>query len=379
MTLATHSQLSEAVERERRRATVRSLDMSFNELADMYRTGELHITPSYQRTFRWSAAKQSQFVESMILEMPVPPIYAVEIREGKWELIDGLQRLSTYLHLRSELTIEDPNDLGTKLFEAGEDKLTLENCDIVPELNGYHFEDLTTSLQYRIRRSTLRLELVRQESNPHFAFHMFKRLNTGGEPLSNQEARNCSIRLLGTKFTDFIHDCIACVPFNVCIEDVTDEFRSRMGDGELVLRFFAFKNNLDEYVHDIDPFLTNFMERVTDDRIPFDFRHEKAVFERTFAVLSKTLAEKTGRRWTRNAFQGGFSVNHYEAFAIGVSRTIDQFDDEDSDVIARLTEALEEVKKNEELRKLTTGGGKNFRRLYEQKIGIVEAAIRAVI
>jgi len=93
--LASLQQLTVAFENERRKASVRSLDMSFNELADMYRTGELHITPEYQRTFRWSGAKQSQFIESIILEMPIPPIYAVEVAEGKWELIDGLQRTCT--------------------------------------------------------------------------------------------------------------------------------------------------------------------------------------------------------------------------------------------------------------------------------------------
>lgn len=86
---ATHEDLSRAVENERKRAMVRSLDISFNELADMYSTGEIHIAPAYQRLFRWSTAKQSQFIESIILEMPLPPIYMVEVGDAKWELIDG--------------------------------------------------------------------------------------------------------------------------------------------------------------------------------------------------------------------------------------------------------------------------------------------------
>lgn len=138
----------EAVERERKRAGVRALDLSFNELADMYKTGELEIKPEYQRTFRWSEEKCSRFIESIVLEMPVPPIYTVEIREGQWQLIDGLQRLSTYLYLRGELELPDRKPVIAKgTF------LRLEGCDIVRELNGLQFDELPTTLQYRIRRA----------------------------------------------------------------------------------------------------------------------------------------------------------------------------------------------------------------------------------
>src|SRR4051812_15474411 len=75
-----------------------SLDISFNELADMVDTGELDITPDYQRLFRWSEGARSRFIESLLLEMPVPPIYVVEEEDNKKLLIDGLQRVSSYLH-----------------------------------------------------------------------------------------------------------------------------------------------------------------------------------------------------------------------------------------------------------------------------------------
>src|SRR5690349_13798595 len=93
----------EAVDRKRKRAETKALDISLNELMDMYEAKELQIRPDYQRLFRWDVAKQSQFIESLILEMPVPPIFVIEVAEGKWELIDGLQRLSTFLHFRGKL------------------------------------------------------------------------------------------------------------------------------------------------------------------------------------------------------------------------------------------------------------------------------------
>ena len=119
-------QIINAVDERRKRAETSSLDMSLNELADMYSSNELTIRPEYQRLFRWSTEKQSQFIESLTSEMPIPPIFVIEVEEGKWELIDGLQRLSTYLHFRGELNAPELNPPIKK-----GDKLELEECDIV--------------------------------------------------------------------------------------------------------------------------------------------------------------------------------------------------------------------------------------------------------
>ena len=116
----------------------KSLDVSFNELYDMYKDGELTIAPDYQRLFRWEEEKQSRFVESLILEMPVPPIFVIETQDGVYELIDGLQRISSYLHFR-----------GEKLGETEDDFLVLQGCDIVPDLNGLNFNMLPKALQDR--------------------------------------------------------------------------------------------------------------------------------------------------------------------------------------------------------------------------------------
>jgi len=314
--------------------------------------------------------------------MPVPPIYTVEVGEAKWELIDGLQRLSTYLHFRGQLDLPDREPKIIK----GEDKLRLAGCDILTELNGYAFDDLSTTFQHRVRRATLRVEVVRRESNPKFAYYMFKRLNAGGEPLSDQEARNCSIRLLGTKFNDFIVRLKTDANFRRCTEDLTEEDCSRMEDAEMVLRFFAFKNNMGEYVHDISPFLTDFMERVTEEtssrHIKFDEALEEDVFRRTFKILAATLGPKTARRWVGPdaVYGGGFSRSHYEAFSVGVARLIDQIPAKPSTTkLQKIMAALEDAKRDPKLKPLTTGGGKNFKRIYEQKIALVANHLRGVL
>ena len=67
----------------------KSLDVSFNELYDMYQNAELKISPDYQRLFRWEGEKQSRFIESLILEMPVPPIFVIACREYQVICISG--------------------------------------------------------------------------------------------------------------------------------------------------------------------------------------------------------------------------------------------------------------------------------------------------
>ena len=128
----------------------KSLDVSFNELYDMYKNGELTISPDYQRLFRWEEEKQSRFVESLILEMPVPPIFVIETDDGICELIDGLQRISSYLHFRGEkLDVED-DDPDDEHDEANQDDyLRLEGCDIVPDLNGLTFNELPKACRLR--------------------------------------------------------------------------------------------------------------------------------------------------------------------------------------------------------------------------------------
>ena len=155
----------------------KSLDVSFNELYDMYLDGELAISPDYQRLFRWDEEKQSRFIESLILEMPVPPIFVIETEDGVYELIDGLQRISSYLHFR-----------GEKLGDERREPLRLDGCDIVKDLNGMTFESIPKALQIKIKikRSFVRMEVIKKESEKSLKYHMFKRLNTGGELLSKK-------------------------------------------------------------------------------------------------------------------------------------------------------------------------------------------------
>lgn len=351
-------ELIAAVDTRLKQVHTRSLDVSFNELLDMHSSNELNITPDYQRLFQWSEGARSRFIESLLLQMPVPPIYVVEEDDGKYLLIDGLQRISSYLHLRGQLEadhLDPPVRLGAKLV--------LSECDIVTELNGQTFDDLGTALQIRLKRAFVRVEVVRKGSDPKFKYYMFKRLNTGGEILSEQQIRNCTIRLLNSRFNDFIIRLSRVESFRKCTESLTMQRRLEAFDQELVLRFFAFKNNRDNFKHDVADFLTKYMESMSDPNSPdiFNYEREEAIFVKTFKILELALGDEafSYANKARTKLTGGFSVYHYEAFTIGLQTCIDRVEVDQQDQINRLEQIFREIKLNEAFIGITTGGGKN--------------------
>jgi len=348
-----------------------SLDLSFNELLDMYLDGELDIKPEYQRLFRWTEGARSRFIESLLLEMPVPPIYVVEDENGSYELIDGLQRFSSYLHLRGQLDaphLPNPIKLG--------DTLKLEDCDIVKELNGYSYEGLPLALKIRLKRAFVRVEVVRKGSDKKFRYHMFKRLNTGGTELTPQQLRNCVIRMLDSTFIDFIIECSKNSDFITCVSKISEDQKLGVYDQELVLRFFALKNYRNKFVHDLSDFLTEYMEIVTEQETLnslFNYEKEQNIFSKTFKILNLILGEKIFGRWGSIAPQSNFAVYQYESIVIAIQKVIDNIDENNEAHIDKVKQVILNIKKNKKFITQTTGGGKNSKGALAKRIEIAES------
>jgi hypothetical protein len=347
-----------------------SLDISFNELLDMFKSGELVIAPEYQRLFRWSELKQSQFIESIALEMPIPPIYVIELEDGRYELIDGLQRISTYLHFRGE---------HPDIPEA----LALKHCDIVPELDGYTFASLPQALQYKLRRPFVRVEVIRRGSDIRYRYHMFKRLNTGGEDLSDQEVRNCTIRLLSSRFNDFIIDCARYAPYKICLDRVSEEKKKQMYFEECVLRFFALLNYRDRYDHLVGEFLTEYMEAVSDPTVStqFDYATGRDAFTRTFDILNAALGDQSFSTVNRSSgtIMNNFSVNHFEALSLGVATHAARLDPANEGQMGRLRSSLMDLKSSQAFTQVTAGGGLNYAKPLNDRIALATNIIGEIL
>ncbi|MEV4558284.1 DUF262 domain-containing protein [Kitasatospora sp. NPDC049285] len=358
-------ELIQAVDQKITAVRTQSIDFSFNELADMYESEELIIDPEFQRMFRWTEGAQARFIESLLLELPVPPIFLIERDDRVYELIDGLQRISSFLHFRGELEVD-----GEKL-----PPLVLSDCDIVPELNGRTHANLPRALGIKLKRSYIRAEILRKESDPRLRYYMFKRLNTGGEELSKQEVRNATIRLLSNEFNQYIIELSRNSDFMFCSETLTENARREKFDQELVLRFFAFKNAGSTYRHDIADFLTDYMEDISDpsSTSQFDYVREREVFEKTFKVI-RVIADvmEIGPRVMGTVSRTGdprwqFSVYHYEGIVLGIQRVLDRLDPSDSTQMARIAEVVRGGKSDPDFLR-ATGGGKNDRNSLRARI-----------
>lgn len=321
----------------------KSLDVSFNELYDMYQNEELTISPDYQRLFRWEEEKQSRFVESLILEMPVPPIFVIEADEGVYELIDGLQRISSYLHFR-----------GERLGDTEDDFLKLRGCDIVTDLNGLTFNDLPKALQIKIKRSFVRMEVIKKESETSLKYHMFKRLNTGGELLSAQEIRNCTIRLLGSEGIDFLEECSKNIDFKAVIKRIgSDKMKTRY-DQELILRFFAIKNDIESYRYPVTEYLTRYLEKITTAEIKFDYQKEKDVFDKTFKFINNNWGEEAFSGKTANGtVKNEFVLYYYDGIAVPIASLINNITE--SSYIKKVVDNINSIKYGSELQSYKTG------------------------
>lgn len=348
------SNLIEIVDAKIEKVRTKSLDISFNELLDMYENDELIISPDYQRLFRWSVEKQSRFIETLILELPLPPIFVIEIEEGKYELIDGLQRVSSYLHFRGVL--EDKNTLK------------LEDCDIIPELNGYTYSNFPKTLQIKLKRNFIRVEVLRKESDIDLRYHMFKRLNSGGEILSEQEIRNCTIRILNPKINEFIISLSQNENYKNTISKLTTDEKEKKKDEELVLRYLTLKNNLDNYFYPFDEYLTKYMEDIANESVNFDYELEEENFVKTFMVLNNILSDNifSTKRYNGN-YQSNFVLYYFDGLILGIQKYLTQIIDYNN--YQDFQNLFENIKNDDDFYRARTGSKSNIK----TRIQIVEA------
>lgn len=313
-----------------------SLDISFGEISSMYDGGELEIRPAYQRLFRWTVTQQSQFIESLLLGLPIPPIFVTETQSRKYELIDGLQRISTYLHFMGALQ-NHPKYKDNH-------KLKLRDCEIVKDLNGVTIDDLSPSLKIKVKRSYVKMYIIKKESPARIKYDMFKRLNTGGSLLEAQEIRNSTIRFLSEDFIDFTQKLSKESHFKNTISYIQDYKIERQFDDELVLRFFTLKNgNLKKYKQEdsdytLADYMTKFSEEVADKSIVFDYDKEEKVFVKTFETLNAILGKDIFATSSKQFF-----AYYFESLSIAVVSILDTVT---NDKIPVLKQRVIELKKD---------------------------------
>lgn len=227
-----------------RKVLIQQYDYAVRTLVDMVIEGDLILNPDYQRLYRWEPEKASRFVESILLNIPVPVVYFAEESDGTFSVIDGQQRLTSLLNFIK------PNP---------EEELTLTGLKLRPEINGKKFGDLDRTDRSAITKRPIRCIVVLNESDQALKFEVFERLNTGSSSLTEQEVRNS---IYHGNFNDLIKE-LACDDKFLEMIALPDQHKRNMKAEELVLRFFAYKDlhEATDYPGSYTEYLNNYMEQ----------------------------------------------------------------------------------------------------------------------
>ena len=305
-----------------RRAEVRSdgYAMSVGELVNLYRDGEIDIHPEFQRFYRWTPEQKSRLIESILLGIPLPSIFVSQRDDGVWDVVDGLQRLSTIFELMGELTDENGDQLPP---------LELKRTKYLPSLEGTRWKgngpdnSIGRTNQLIIRRSKIDVKIILRESSEATKYELFQRLNTGGSQLADQELRNAILIMVNPDGYRWISDLSRYENFQICTP-LSGRLKSQQYDLELVTRFLVFRTLSRKdlrRVGDLSEFLT---ERITDLVQSADYgdivQEEERAFKFTFDLLAQTLGENSFRRYDphKASHQGPFLISAFEPIAMGL-------------------------------------------------------------
>ncbi|MEM8828086.1 MAG: DUF262 domain-containing protein [Cyanobacteria bacterium P01_G01_bin.19] len=328
----------------------------------------MDVSPFYQRRLRWDKIKQSQLIESFLINIPVPPIILYERDYNSYEVMDGQQRI-------------------TAIKDFYNNDLELEGLELWSELNGRTYQQLPDKIQAGINRRAISSIVLITESTPSTeeAFFLkqitFERLNTGGVKLSGQEIRNC---IYSGEFNQLLLELaendIFANAWGIPIDDKDklkdNNFYKKMEDVELILRFFAFRHT-DEFRNGIKGFLDLYMFK------SLSFPNEDIEILRQIFVSTINLAKQIyndqlfkpfdpqTEGWKDKSYKA-----YYDAVMVGFSRHLDSTDL----LVERKSRIIEETKKlfQQDSRKLFTGAGRSKADL-QKRIRIFDDMLTKII
>lgn len=256
----------------RRKVDVDVYTITIRELLAMVDRDELHRAPDYQRKFQWNEEAESRLIESILLGLPVPNIFVATNEDGSWEVVDGLQRVSTLIHFAAADTRE-----FAKIGRTG--PLRLTGLRELTAFNGLVFEKLPPSVQLNFTKRGIGVTALSDKSDRATRYETFERLNRGALALSPQEIRSC---VLEGRFNGLLRELAEWRPFHDLVKlQRADE--SNATREELVLKFFAYLNNREAFRGAVDEFLTGYMESAS---VEFDYSHGRELFERVVGELT---------------------------------------------------------------------------------------------
>lgn len=260
-----------------------------NTISGLVGGGSYKLNPEYQRRHRWNNQKRSVLIESLIMNVPIPPIFLYEYEYSQYEVMDGLQRLT-----------------AISAFYEGE--FELEGLTKWPELNGRKYESLPRLVRQGIDRRYISSIILLHETAKtsdeadYLKQLVFDRINSGGEKLTPQEKRNANfdgpLNRLCIALSENTH---LCQTWDIPEEDIgSNSIKTRrasntlfktMGDVELVLRFFAYRQRKHLQKGSLESFLDLYLEH--GNNYPEEVLSQlREIFEQTIKLAHELFGEK---------------------------------------------------------------------------------------
>ena len=316
------------------------IDFAVEGYVRRLQSGDIKI-PEYQRKYIWDQKRASRFVESLLLDLPVPGIFLYRDRDSEiLSVVDGQQRLQT-LKSFYEGRFADSD----KVFAL---------TGLETRFNGRTYEKLDIADRRRLDNSLIRATVIRQDKPDDEAtsqYFVFERLNTGGVALSSQEIRTA---IYGGKFNELLHELNGISAWRTLYGKKQEDKRKR--DEELILRFLALYFNGDSYSRPMKGFLNKFMKQ---NRVLQTFTRDQIVplFEDTV----NCILEKLGAQ----AFKPSKSLNAalLDSLMVGIARRLDS-----KPIESDISDEFNALKGNSEFSELisdTTSAPERVRRRIE--------------
>jgi hypothetical protein len=331
--------LQEELEARRKEIRTDSYSMSVGELVSLYEEKEIEIHPEFQRFFRWSQTQKTRFIESLLIGLPIPQIFISQREDGIWDVVDGLQRLSTIYQFVGKLRNEDGNLVDPLILESSESLPSLKNKKWDDEFDPIN--SLNQAQRLLIKRAKIDVAILKQESDPLAKYELFQRLNTGGSIATDQEIRNCLLIMSNKQMFGWLRHLSDNDAFQSCIF-LSDKARQEQYDLELILRFVIFRGMSEETLMQIPyPDISDYITRRVIDISESDeinMTIEERAFNTTFQLLAAQLEENSFRKYShqREKFTGGFLVSMFEAVALGLGYHFEELNSSRIDVEDRV-------------------------------------------
>ena len=297
-----------------------SYSMSIGEIKNLYEEEELDLHPEFQRFFRWTDEQKYKLIESILLGIPLPSFFVYQRPDGIWDVVDGLQRLSTIFEFMGILKDEENNILPPLKMQGTRYLSKLEGMTWENEKDGEKDYQISETIKRDFKRKKLDFNIILKHSDESAKYELFERLNTGGTSASSQEVRN-AILIRENKDVFKILDNLSINDDFINTTMLTDSNLDERFDLELVTRFLLLRNM------DLEVLSKNTAtDYLTDELIKraiikeYDWQSEVAIFNLTFQMINSALQTNAFKKYNlkKEKFEGGFIVSAFEVIALGI-------------------------------------------------------------